>query len=113
MQFEGYAVQGMKAVDPASSAYAHRDDNILVSLTAFYPPGAENDGKVAQYGRRARQLWIEGEKGREFTAYTNYAYGDESLESIYGYEPWRLQRLRALKKKWDPKGKFNFYNPIS
>lgn len=30
VQFEGYALQGMKAIDPASSAYAHRDDNILV-----------------------------------------------------------------------------------
>lgn len=30
VQFEGYALQGMKAIDPASSAYAHREDNILV-----------------------------------------------------------------------------------
>ena len=27
VQFEGYALQGMKAVDAASSAYAHRDDS--------------------------------------------------------------------------------------
>lgn len=30
VQFEGYALQGMKAIDSASSAYAHRDDNLLV-----------------------------------------------------------------------------------
>ena len=30
VQFEGYALQGMKAINAASSAYAHRDDNILV-----------------------------------------------------------------------------------
>jgi hypothetical protein len=29
VQFEGYALQGMKAIDPASSAYAHRNDNLL------------------------------------------------------------------------------------
>lgn len=28
VQFEAYALPGMKAVDPASSAYAHREDNI-------------------------------------------------------------------------------------
>ena len=30
VQFESYAVEGMKSVDPASTAYPHRDDNILV-----------------------------------------------------------------------------------
>lgn len=30
VQFESYALEGMKAVDPASTAYAHRDDDILV-----------------------------------------------------------------------------------
>lgn len=38
IQFEGYPLQGMKAVNPASSAYAHRDDNILVSVqTVAFP----------------------------------------------------------------------------
>ena len=37
IQFEGYSLHGMKAVDPASSAYAHRDDNILVSVTVTFP----------------------------------------------------------------------------
>lgn len=30
LQFENYALEGMKAVDPASTAYPHRDDDILV-----------------------------------------------------------------------------------
>jgi FAD/FMN-containing dehydrogenase len=46
-------------------------------------------------------------------SYVNYAHGDEKLESLYGYEPWRLEKLRALKKEYDPKGKFSFYAPIS
>ena len=36
VQFESYPVQGMKAVDPASTAYAHRDDNILVYVTPIF-----------------------------------------------------------------------------
>ncbi|KAL8790938.1 MAG: hypothetical protein Q9213_000363 [Squamulea squamosa] len=112
VQFEGYALQGMKAVDPASSAYAHRDDNILVSFLTSYAPFPANHIAAAEYGRQARQIWVDGEKPRQLNVYTNYAYGDETLQQVYGYEPWRLERLRALKKKWDPKGKFNFYNPI-
>lgn len=30
VQLEDYALEGMKKVDPASTAYPHRDDNILV-----------------------------------------------------------------------------------
>ncbi len=43
----------------------------------------------------------------------NYAHGDESLEEIYGYEPWRQQKLQDLKKAYDPLGRFNFYAPIT
>ncbi len=53
-----------------------------------------------------------GQPGRQLNAYVNYAFGDETQEMVYGYEPWRLERLRGLKKKYDPKGKFNFYEPI-
>ncbi|KAG8530172.1 uncharacterized protein KY384_005655 [Bacidia gigantensis] len=112
VQLEAYALEGSKAIDPAGSAYAHRDDNILVSFSLSYAPSPDNDAAAIKYAKQARQYWIEGENGRQFSAYTNYAYGDESLQSVYGYEPWRLQRLRELKKKWDPKGRFNFYNPI-
>ena len=53
------------------------------------------------------------EPGRQKNTYVNYAFGDEPIESMYGYEPWRLQRLIALKKKYDPKNAFRYYNPIS
>ena len=53
-----------------------------------------------------------GQPGRQLNAYVNYAFGDETQEEVYGYEPWRLERLRALKKKYDPLGGFNFYEPI-
>lgn len=46
-------------------------------------------------------------------AYVNYAHGDETLEEVYGYEAWRVARLRALKEKYDPLGRFGFYAPIS
>lgn len=30
VMLEGYSLEAVKAVDPASTAFAHRDDNILV-----------------------------------------------------------------------------------
>ena len=57
-------------------------------------------------------MFNAGQPNRKVTTYLNYATGDESLESMYGYEPWRLQRLRDLKAKYDPKNRFRYYNPI-
>ncbi len=114
VQFENYALEAMKAVDPDSTAYPHREDNVLASYDFQYPPGVENDAIAVSYGHKARAMFHAGDlPGRPFNAYVNYAYGDESLEARYGYEPWRLENLRALKKTYDPQGKFNFYNPIS
>ena len=35
VQFEGYSMQGVQAVDPASTAYAHREDNLLVLVLSI------------------------------------------------------------------------------
>lgn len=59
-----------------------------------------------------RQAMVEGSGSKQLRAYVNYAFGDESLPEMYGYEPWRMQKLRELKRKYDPKGRFNFYAPI-
>ncbi|KAI1116518.1 FAD binding domain-containing protein [Nemania sp. NC0429] len=42
--------------------------------------------------------------------YVNSAHNDESRESIYGYELWRLQRLRELQRRHDPRRFFNGFH---
>ena len=42
--------------------------------------------------------------------YINNAYGDESLETLYGQN---LQRLQGIKKTVDPHKRFNFWFPLS
>ncbi|KAL8638635.1 MAG: hypothetical protein Q9228_004227 [Teloschistes exilis] len=112
VQFENYPVQKMQSIDPASTAYAHRDDNLLVSWTMIYTPSSALDALVPQYGHQARALFDAGEPQRPLNAYVNYAYGDETVEQMYGYEPWRVQKLKSLKKRYDPQNRFRFYNPI-
>jgi hypothetical protein len=43
--------------------------------------------------------------------YVNFACGDETAEEIYGYDG-RVDKLKALKAKWDPEGHFNQYNSV-
>ncbi|RYP55563.1 hypothetical protein DL769_010120 [Monosporascus sp. CRB-8-3] len=108
--YEGYSTEAVESVDPASSAFAHRDDFHIVFFSVVNQEGF--DDLAHEWARETRDLWNAGQPDRRPTTYMNYAVGDESLESLYGYEPWRLQRLRRLKAKYDPNNRFRFYNPI-
>lgn len=59
-----------------------------------------------------REILRVGSGSSELHAYVNYANGEETLEQLYGYEPWRLEKLRTLKAEYDPLGRFSFYAPI-
>lgn len=112
--FEGYSTQAVQAVPSDSTAYPFRDDNLLLApVLAYAPDGPELDKKVAELGNNFRRILHEGSGRDELHTYANYAFGDETLQNMYEYEQWRQDRLKALKKKYDPKGRFNFYTPIA
>ncbi|KAI0857449.1 putative FAD-dependent oxygenase [Xylaria cubensis] len=111
--FEAYPQQGVRAVDSNSTAFAFRDDNLLVSpLLTYKPAGKEFDGQVELMGNQLRDIIYQGSSRKELHAYVNYAYGDEKPKNWYGYEQWRQSRLQDLKQKYDPKGKFSFFGPV-
>lgn len=112
--FEGYSHQGVRAIDSDSTAFAFRGDNLLFApLITYAPAGTERDQEAAQLGNQLRQILRKGSGREELHAYVNYAYGDETPQQWYGSEEWRQDRLQALKKKYDPEGKFSFYAPIA
>lgn len=111
--FEGYSTQGVRAVDGEAAAYAFRDDNLLAApLVQYAPAGPARDAQAKKLGNQLRQMLYQGSGRGELHAYVNYAYGDETPRQWYGYEGWRRERLAALKRKYDGKGRFSFYAPI-
>lgn len=109
---EGYATNRVLEIPASSTAYAFRSDRLLTSPVFTYPANDAAAEKFAlRLGRQIRTAMLNG-TGLELRAYVNYAKGDESQEAVYGYEPWRLERLRQLKKRYDPLRRFNFYEPI-
>lgn len=44
--------------------------------------------------------------------YMNYASGNEGFGAMYGYDKWRQEKLKKLKKEWDPHCVFSWFNPI-
>jgi fumiquinazoline A oxidase len=66
------------------------------------------DDEANTFGRKFRdKLQVDGER----TVYTNFATGDEESRTLYGSEE-RVENLRKLKREWDPKGVFAWYNPV-
>lgn len=110
-----YEIFGQRAVleQPAEqTSIGNRDAaNILTILQTTYTDVSVEPAADA-WIRSWREQMIQPEhSGYDIQAtYVNYAHGDEPLEAMYGYEPWRLERLRSLKQRYDPHGFFNHYN---
>ncbi|PTU20486.1 hypothetical protein P175DRAFT_0217630 [Aspergillus ochraceoroseus IBT 24754] len=112
--WEGYSLQGVQSIPAESTAYPNRAGNLLVSPVITYEPsGLEREIEARAFGESLRQIVHHGSGQKELYAYVNYAFGDEGPRSWYGYEPWRLDRLRELKAKYDPEHRFNFYAPFT
>lgn len=112
--FEDYASAGLRARASDASAYGFRDDHILSAPLIIYNAGDKvADAAVEKLGNQLREIIREGTGSAELHTYLNYAYGNEGPQSWYGYETSRQNRLKALKKKYDPKGKFSFYGPVA
>ncbi|KAL7622063.1 hypothetical protein AAE478_007564 [Parahypoxylon ruwenzoriense] len=110
---EGYSTQGVQAIDGKSTAFPHRDDEILATSYVQYKPNATVDPIADVFGRKLQAHLLEGsDDPAHLRAYVNYAHGDESLQEMYGWEKWRLEKLRKLKAQWDPKNRMRYYAPI-
>lgn len=138
--FEVFGQQGVLSVDSDASAYPHRKQDAILVLMQFQWSNEADTADIEAYGplwranltktsgytasmHRNNGDWDGRGRGRgcdtapkaeeeHLFVYQNYAHGDEPLESLYGYEAWRLERLRALKRKYDPLNRFKAYHDI-
>ncbi|KAI2624769.1 putative FAD-dependent oxygenase [Xylaria nigripes] len=111
--FEAYPQQGVRAIGGNSTAFAFRDDSLLVSpLLTYAPAGEKFNYQTRQIGNQLREILYRGSGRDELHVYVNYANGDEEPQNWFGYEQWRQDRLKELKEKYDPEGRFSFYAPI-
>jgi hypothetical protein len=115
---EAYSLHAVQRVPPHSTAFPDRENGVLMASIMVWDSAGLNASRAAEvedramgYGREMRDVIVKG-SGGELHAYVNYAHGDESLEAMYGYEGWRVERLRALKGEWDPENRFGWYAPI-
>lgn len=107
--------QAVMEKDHDFNAYAWRETNCFISVSAIYTEsGLQNSTLLEagdQLGAGVRDLCTEQGGFREHggAIYVNYSRGDESLETVFGD---KLPRLVELKKKYDPDNVFRFKNAL-
>jgi hypothetical protein len=112
--FEDDATGGVRARLDDETAFGFRQDLMLAApLIIYNSTDKAADDAVEKLGNELREIIREGTGSDEMHTYVNYAYGNEGPESWFGYETWRQDRLKELKTKYDPKGRFSFYAPIA
>lgn len=110
---EGYSTQAVKQIPSDSTAFPHRDEDLLFSSQILYLPDPRTNPIALAYGRGMQQKMLMGsEDPSRLKAYVNYAHGSEGLESVYGWEEWRLEKLRRLKRIYVPDSVMRYYMAI-
>ncbi|KAF1980967.1 FAD-dependent oxidase [Aulographum hederae CBS 113979] len=117
-----YAPQGVQKTPDEETAVAYRDVTIH-TLPYFEYTNRSLDSFINTFGGRIRDQIAEysgfgvdfhhyrphfPKRERHLRLYSNYAHGDEPLESLWGTR--KLRRLRKLKRKWDPANVFGYFN---
>ncbi|KUJ20849.1 FAD/FMN-dependent oxygenase/oxidase [Mollisia scopiformis] len=113
VMFETFPQQGVRAKSSDATAYPWRDgsDHFLMMEVGY------RDHTYAdlfdEWLSNQQDMWIESSGYGRLQQYVNYGHGSKDPpESLYGYEPWRLAKLKALKAELDPEGRFNGYQPF-
>ncbi|CAG8888090.1 unnamed protein product [Penicillium egyptiacum] len=102
MMIETFPVQGIEALRDDYSAFPHRRyfHNIIEVI------GVYTDYSIAKpvddFLRSWRDKFAATSGYEKLHLYQNYAHDDEPLSALYGYQPWRHERLTKLKGAYDP-----------
>ena len=110
--FEAYPYEKIMSVAADETAYANRGKYFNCAL-GFRWKGAQHDAFVKQfikdYVRESREIdrKVMLERGSKPTALNGYANFHLPGDPVSGAFQGHLPRLVEIKKKWDPKGRFN------
>ncbi|KAH9223770.1 hypothetical protein DL95DRAFT_431599 [Leptodontidium sp. 2 PMI_412] len=96
-------VTGRQKVIELDSAWAHTEVKSWVESLSWYT-NEESGPAVDESTERALTAATRSFKKEEIHTYQNFSR-DSSLESRFGSQE-RVEKLQALKKKWDPNGIF-------
>ena len=112
LEIEIFPTQGVVAVPLDSTAYPWRDveAQVMIQMQFTGSPTGPAANAANAVAKELRTAFTKTSGYDQLEIYISYAHGDEDPASWYGAD--KLTRLVPLKKKWDPKNVFSYYNSI-
>lgn len=104
-----HAGGAIRRVDPAGSAFGHRDAELLLHLIGMAPTPQQWAALADYTGRLKAELrpWLTG------TVYLNFLEGEEAVARVRdGFPAETFARLATLKARYDPDNRFSHSMPI-
>ncbi|KAH6652454.1 FAD binding domain-containing protein [Truncatella angustata] len=113
VMFESFPQQRVRELPEDSTAYPWRHGaQHFLMIEAAYKSTVEEE-VIDEWLSTQQDKFIETSGYGRLQQYVNYGHGSKDPpEALYGYEPWRLEKLRGLKQELDPEGLFNGYQPF-
>ncbi|PSS06796.1 hypothetical protein M430DRAFT_111301 [Amorphotheca resinae ATCC 22711] len=108
---ETWPIQATVAVPDNATAYPWRDTTSYIMIQMRWNNvGDPVQGPADKFAVGLRSDLAATSGYDDLAVYQNYAWGDETLEQIYGKE--KLPRLARLKAQYDPDNIFSFYHAL-
>ncbi|KAJ6259551.1 hypothetical protein Dda_5188 [Drechslerella dactyloides] len=106
---EAYPKTKVLSIAPDATLYANRDIKFEVIVVPWYEKETF-DIKAISWANSVRELWSQkcGHPDGRNRVYPAFAGLNEPLESLYG-KPERVEKLKAVKAKYDPD---NYWNAL-
>ncbi|KAJ5957259.1 hypothetical protein N7501_011538 [Penicillium viridicatum] len=108
--FESYGRKGVRDFPDGLNAVPPEERNKHNMLAAFLFWSGDNDTELAVARER---LQVASRNGELAHSYVNYAIVGEELPQVYDHDVNRLEKLQAIKTKFDPYNKFGFYASLA
>ena len=105
--------EGPDSVKPTNNLGKSAQSNFSVPTVVFDQNKKSTNSNNTIQPEKDLSVEFKATGKKALQAYVNYGYGDETPKEWYGSGKDRQERLRKLKKKYDPKGRFNFFAPIA
>ncbi|KAI1419984.1 Glucooligosaccharide oxidase [Xylaria sp. FL1777] len=110
VMFESFPQQRVREIPDNATAFPwrHGAQHFLMIEAAYKNPVDED--LIDEWLSTQQDNFIKTSGYGRLQQYVNYGHGSKDTpEALYGYEPWRLRKLRQLKQEFDPEGWFNGY----
>ncbi|KAF2181509.1 FAD-binding domain-containing protein [Zopfia rhizophila CBS 207.26] len=111
--FESFPQQRVREKSDDATAYPwrHGSDHFLMIEAAY--KNSVDEELLDNWLSKQQDSFIATSGYGRLQQYVNYGHGSKDPpEALYGYDEWRLEKLRRLKKEFDPEGWFNGYQPF-